>query len=71
MNDVAQNAGHKPFLHPFTLKIRDAGIFKIGMLALGITIGAYWHEVFGRGLPILIVVAVASLSYITYVYCRE
>lgn len=31
----------------FTLKWWQAGVFKVGMLALGISIGAYWHDVFG------------------------
>jgi len=38
----------------FTFKWWQAGIFKLGMLALGIAIGTYWRDVFGAYLLILI-----------------
>ena len=46
----------------FALKWWQAGVFKLGMLALGIAIGTYWREVFGAYLLILITVAVVSLA---------
>ena len=45
----------------FTFKWWQAGVFKLGMLALGIAIGTYWRDVFGAYLLILITVAVVSL----------
>ena len=56
-----------------TLKLKwwQTGIFKWGMLALGVAIGAYWHDCFGGYLPILIVIAALSLSYITYVWWKQ
>jgi hypothetical protein len=41
------------------------------MLALGIAIGTYWHDVFGGYLLVLIIVAVLSLAYITYVWWKQ
>ena len=55
----------------FTLKWWQTGFFKLGMLALGIAIGTYWHDVFGGYLLVLIIVAVLSLAYITYVWWKQ
>ncbi len=55
----------------FTLKWWQAGLFKLGMLALGIAIGAYWHVFFDGRLFILILVAAVSLSYVTFVWWKQ
>jgi hypothetical protein len=55
----------------FTLKWWQAGLFKSGMLALGIAIGTYWHDFFGDYLLILIIVAVVSLAYVTYAWWKQ
>jgi ABC-type arginine transport system permease subunit len=55
----------------FTLTWWQAGIFKAGMLALGIVIGAYWQEIFGGYLPLLITLAAVSLAYVSYVWWRQ
>jgi hypothetical protein len=55
----------------FTLKWWQAGVFKWGMLALGIAIGAYWHDFFGTYLFILMAVAVVSLAYVTYLWWKQ
>ncbi|MGA2421197.1 MAG: hypothetical protein ABSG69_14040 [Candidatus Acidiferrum sp.] len=54
-----------------TLKWWQTGIFKIGLLALGIAIGAYLHDIFGGYLVVLTVVAALSLAYVTYVWWRQ
>jgi hypothetical protein len=41
------------------------------MLALGIAIGAYWHDVIGGYLLILIAVAAVSLAYVTYLWWKQ
>jgi hypothetical protein len=56
---------------PFTLKWWQAGVFKVGMLALGISIGTYWHDVFGGYLMILLIVAAVSLAYVTYAWWEQ
>jgi hypothetical protein len=55
----------------FALKWWQAGLFKWGMLALGIAIGTYWHDFFGGYLPILMIVAVVSLAYVTFVWWKQ
>jgi hypothetical protein len=55
----------------FTLKWWQTSLFKLGMLALGIAIGAYWHSFFGDYLPVLIIVAAVSLAYVTYVWWKQ
>ncbi len=54
-------------LKTFTLKWWQTGLFKWGMLALGIAIGTYWHDLFGGYLPILMSMAVVTLVYISFV----
>jgi len=49
----------------------QAGVFKLGMLALGIAIGTYWSDVFGAYLLTLIIVAAVSLAYTTYVWWKQ
>jgi hypothetical protein len=55
----------------YTLKWWQAGCFKVGLLALGISIGTYWHDVFGGYLFILLIVAAVSLAYITYAWWEQ
>jgi hypothetical protein len=55
----------------FTLKWWQGGLFKWGMLALGIEVGAYWHDFFASYLLLLMIVAVACLAYVTYVWCKQ
>jgi len=54
-----------------TLQWWQTSIFKTGMLALGIAIGAYWHDLFGGHLVILIVVSALSLAFVTYVWWKQ
>jgi len=55
----------------FTLKWWQAVFFKWGLLALGIAIGTYWHDFFGDYLPILIGMAVPTLTYVSFVWWRQ
>jgi uncharacterized membrane protein YcaP (DUF421 family) len=55
----------------FTLTWWQVGVFKLGMLALGIAIGAFWHDLFTSYLPALVVLAVLSLIYVTVVWLRQ
>ena len=54
-----------------TLKWWQTGIFKVGMLALGIAIGNYWHDFIGGYLLILTIVAAVSLTYVTYIWWKQ
>ena len=55
----------------FTLKWWQAGLFKLGMLALGIAIGSYWCLFFNDLLPALILVAAICLAWVTYVWWKQ
>ncbi len=55
----------------FTLRWWQTGLFKWGLLALGIAIGTYWHDIFGGVLPLLLVVAAACLAYVSYVWWKQ
>lgn len=58
-------------LKPFTLKWYQTSIFKLGLLSLGIAIGAYWHSFFTAYVLLLIGVAAASLGYVTYIWWKQ
>jgi hypothetical protein len=66
-----QEGGRMNLFKTFTLKWWQASVFKVGMLALGIAIGAYWHEVFGGSLFIFLIVAAVSLAYVSYIWWKQ
>jgi hypothetical protein len=66
-----EKRAHMNLFKTFTLKWWQAGLFKWGMLALGIAIGTYWHDFFGGYLLILVLLAVVSLTYVTYVWGKQ
>lgn len=55
----------------FTLKWWQTGIFKLGMLTLGIAIGTYGHALFSGCLVILTITAAVSLAYISYLWWKQ
>ena len=55
----------------FTLTWWQTGLFKAGLLALGIAIGANWPDVFSRYLLLLTMVAAVSLAYVSYVWAKQ
>ena len=55
----------------FSLTWWQTGFFKIGMLAFGILIGAYWPSVFAPYFALLVTIAAISLLYVTYVWLRQ
>jgi hypothetical protein len=57
-------------LKPLTLEWWQIGLFKLGLLALGVIIGATWHEAFSGATVVLAVIAAATLGYISYVWLR-
>jgi hypothetical protein len=54
-----------------TLKWWQAALFKAGIWALGIAVGAYWHNLFSGVLPELVAIGVVCLSYVSYVWARQ
>ena len=55
----------------FTLKWWQAAFWKVGMGALGIAVGAYWHTLFGNYLSPVLALAVVCLAYVPYVWWRQ
>jgi hypothetical protein len=55
----------------FALTWWQAAFFKVGLLGLGIIVGAYWHELFAGYLLPIGVVAAVSLAYVTYVWWKQ
>jgi hypothetical protein len=55
----------------FTMKWWQAGIFKAGIWALGIAVGAYWHNFFGGILPPLIAFGAACAIYTVAIWLKQ
>jgi hypothetical protein len=55
----------------FSLKWWQAGIFKLGMWAIGIAVGAWFHTFFAGYYPVLIAIAVICLGYVTILWIKQ
>ena len=55
----------------FTLTWWQGALFKWGIFLFGIAIGALWPAVFNASIPTLIIIAVVSLAYVTYVWWKQ
>lgn len=56
--------------HKFDIK--DAGIFKICLMALGILMGMYWHKQFKKISPFIWLIFIASYGYLIYsLFCKK
>ena len=55
----------------FTLKWWQGALFKAGMWALGIAVGAYWHNTFSAFIPELVAIGAVCLAYVTYVWAKQ
>jgi len=51
----------------YTFSWWQVGIFKLSVLAFGVSIGAYWNSFFSQHLTLWIVIAVVSGLYIGYI----
>lgn len=54
-----------------SIKWWQAGVFKLGMWAAGIAVGAWFHTFFAAFYPVLIAVAALCLGYTTYAWWRQ
>jgi ABC-type arginine transport system permease subunit len=66
-----QRGGRMNLFKTFAMKWWQTGVFKAGMLALGIAIGAYWHEFFGGYFLALLIVAAVCLAYVSYIWWKQ
>jgi hypothetical protein len=71
MPDLAMQGARLNIFKTFTLKWWQAGLFKLGLLALGVAIGSYWTVFFGGWLPVLIAVAAVCLACVTTVWWKQ
>jgi len=55
----------------YTLTWWQIGIFKLALLAIGVSIGAYWHDIFAGSLVVLIVIAIVASAYTMYVALKQ
>jgi hypothetical protein len=55
----------------FTLTWWQGALFKWGVLAAGMALGSYWHGFLADYLALLIIFAVVSLAYVTYVWAKQ
>ena len=51
-----------------TFKWWQGAIFKLGMWAIGISVGAYFHTFFAGFYAILVPIAILCLGYTTYAW---
>ena len=47
------------------------GILKVAVLAIGVAIGAHWHELFATWITPLIVLGVVAGIYVAYVTLKQ
>lgn len=56
----------------YTFAWWQIGLFKIGLLLVGIAIGAYWPEVFAEYILHILIVGIVLSLYIKYVaFCKQ
>ena len=55
----------------FTMTWRQVGAFKLGLLALGVIIGASFPQVFVGLRYTLAAIAAVCLAYVTYVWIKQ
>ncbi|AFV24105.1 hypothetical protein Mpsy_1899 [Methanolobus psychrophilus R15] len=57
--------------HSYTFTWWQIGIFKLALLSIGFSIGAYWNEFFIDHLIALIVIAIITSAYIAYISLKQ
>lgn len=56
---------------PHTLTWWQVGIFKIALLAIGVSAGVYWQEVFAPYVGAILIVGVLCGIYIAWVWFKR
>ena len=51
----------------YTYSWWQIGLFKLALLSLGVTIGAYWNEVFSGYIVVLLVIGVVFGVYLIFI----
>jgi hypothetical protein len=55
----------------FRLTWFQAATWKVGMLSLGIVVGARWHELLAGYQPLLVALAAGTLAYVTWIWWKQ
>jgi hypothetical protein len=55
----------------YTFTWWQIAVFKLALLAIGVAIGAYWHELFSGNLAVLVVIAALCSAYVAYVTLKQ
>jgi hypothetical protein len=55
----------------FSLTWWQAAAFKVGLLSVGVMIGTYWHDIFAGYLLPILVIAIISLAYVSYIWWKQ
>ena len=55
----------------YTFTWWQIGVFKVALLAIGVAVGAFWHDFFSNGLTALVLIAVVASAYIAVVTLRQ
>ena len=58
-------------LKSFTLRWWEVGLFKLGLLTLGVAVGACWPALFAGYTVWLAIIAAMALAYITVAWLRQ
>lgn len=61
----------KNLFKSYTYTWWQVGIFKLALLAIGVVIGAYWHEFFSANVVSLIIIAVITSGYVWYISLKQ
>lgn len=60
----------QPF-RSYTFTWLEIGIFKVAMLAIGLALGAYFHEIVQAYIIGVIVIAIVASAYVGYIGLRQ
>jgi len=58
-------------LKTFTLKWWETGLFKLGLLSIGIIIGAMWPDIFRQWLVLLWILFIIPSGYVAYIWWKQ
>jgi zinc transporter ZupT len=68
---MAKSKNRFSIFKTLTFKWWQVGLFKWGMLTLGVAVGTYWYGFFAPYLAALLGFAAICLLYITYLWWKQ
>lgn len=49
----------------------QVGIFKLALLSIGIIIGTYWYDFFSTNIVFILIIAIITTAYISYISFKQ